>query len=185
MQYFLSDTNVIQQKHPFLLFNRIHYFYPMQIKRAIISFVLIFSYSLGFAQSLIPHCSVTDAEHSHIAENTHQHKHKEAHDDSHESHTHISHDNHFDEGIYDLLICLMSDSHHGASDCCTQHVTSNASNLTIVLSHSELAKVISTFVAVFAIVEEKEPTLLSDYNVAFYASPEINAQSLRGPPFYS
>jgi len=158
----------------------------MQFGRVIISFFLIFSYSLSFAQSLVPHCSdISSAEHSHNSESIHQHKHQSAHDDSDENHTHISHNNHFDEGFYDLLICLMSDSPHGASDCCTQHVTSNTSNITFVLSHNEIAKVISTFVAVFAIVEEKEPTLLSDYNDAFYASPEINTQSLRGPPVYS
>ena len=158
----------------------------MQLKRVIISFVLIFSYSLGFAQSLIPHQhDIGDIAHNHSAKKTHHHQHKKAHDDSHESHTHITHNNHFDEGIYDLLICLMSDFQHGANDCCTQHTNSNVSNVTIVLTHNEVAKVISTFIAVFAIPEDKEALHFSELKENVYTSPEINAQSLRGPPTLS
>jgi len=157
----------------------------MQLKRAIISFVLILSYSLSFAQSLVPHCSdLNSLEHSHDLERAHQHQHKAQHDDSNENHSHITHNNHFDEGVYDLLICLMSDSEHGASDCCNQQLPS-VSRVSIVLFQNDLAKAVSTFIAVFSLSISSEKDDYFDLIETIYRSPQVNALSLRGPPIYS
>tara|TARA_R110002072_G_scaffold238038_3_gene395446 strand:+ start:3443 stop:3901 length:459 start_codon:yes stop_codon:yes gene_type:complete len=152
----------------------------MQFGRIIISFFLIFSYSFGFAHSLVPHCSDSSP-----VEINHQHKHQSELNNSHEKHEHIVHANHFDEGIYDLLICLMSDSHNGTSDCCTQHVSSNTSSLSAVLSNNDIAKLVSSFVAIFGIAENNEKTHFSELSDVIYTSPEVNAHSLRGPPSIS
>ncbi|MBL1280527.1 MAG: hypothetical protein COA33_009655 [Fluviicola sp.] len=156
----------------------------MQFKRVIISFLLIFSYSFGFAHSLIPHCdNLLNGNHIHNTAEKHKHQHNSSLEENHENHSHVSHGNHFDEGVYDLLMCLFSDLDHGDSECSMQHTATSEPSITY--DSQEFAKVFSTFIALFAIVENKEEITISKVSDAIYASPEINALSLRGPPVIS
>lgn len=86
----------------------------MQFKKAIISLSLFFAYSIGFSHGLIPHChhsdSSTPSETEHIAEH---HFHDGHHHNNHSSeHFHIAHQKHYDEGLFDFIVCLLSESGH-------------------------------------------------------------------------
>jgi hypothetical protein len=87
----------------------------MQLKNAVISFLLICSYSLGFAHNVIPHC---DEAHGNGANHSHEHHIHIGPDETNEEHTHIAHNDHFDDGILELLICALEvvNHHDGACD---------------------------------------------------------------------
>ena len=151
----------------------------MHLKRVFISIILIFSYTVGFAHSIIPHCdNLFNGSHIHNISEEHNHNHLT--NESHEDHEHITHGNHFDEGIYDLIICLFSDLDHGASECNMQHNTPLESS--IDYGHQENSKIISTFVSTFGTIEEVEKIEISKLSEISYNIPELNAHSLRGPP---
>lgn len=70
---------------------------------------------MGFTHGLIPHGHES---------NNHNHSHHE-HDSENElgDHDHVEHNNHFDENIYDLFLCVLSDLEHGEHECSVEHNT--------------------------------------------------------------
>lgn len=95
----------------------------MKLRKSIISFLLIFAYSLGFAQEFIPHIHVEDGGHNHLEVSAKEHHHLEnhTHTNSHNGND-VAHQDHLDESIYDYLICLMSGVEHSA--CYASHAVS-------------------------------------------------------------
>jgi hypothetical protein len=85
------------------------------IKQSIISLFFLFVYTIGFSHGVIPH--------GHESSN-HSHEHYE-HDSENEleSHHHVSHNDHFDESIYDLVLCLLSDLEHQDHECSIEYNT--------------------------------------------------------------
>ena len=153
----------------------------MELKRVVISFFLIFSYTVGFAHSVIPHCdNLLNGNHIHNTAEGHNHQHHDHSDFSHKDHEHITHGNHFDKGIYDLLICLFSDLEHGESECNMQH--NNPIEPSIEYNQQEYIKFISIFSTISGDIKEIEQQRLSKLSESAYYSPELSAQSLRGPP---
>ena len=150
----------------------------MQMKKTILSLVLLLSYSLGFTHNLLPHCSNPD-QFSHNHHELHEH-HSEEH--SHDiEHEHIAHDNHEDEGLYDFLLCLLSEVDHHSHD-----------ELNAEFTFSKTSKVNLGFLKVKfnAIAAEK---ISAEYFLSFtsvksidfqhyYYSPHIWHLRHRGPP---
>ena len=90
----------------------------MQLRKTLISFLLIFSYSIGFAHNAIPHC---DEAHESDLHHTHEHNHQHhSSDEVSSEHSHIAHNDHYDHGIIDLLICALESSNHDDGDCKTE-----------------------------------------------------------------
>lgn len=96
----------------------------MRSRKKIISFLLIFAYSIGFAQELIPHFHIEDELHNHhVAASVEEHHHLENHkhvlvndgDD-------IDHLDHLDDSLYDYFVCLLSGAEH--SVCHPSHEVS-------------------------------------------------------------
>ncbi len=153
----------------------------MQLKRTILSLVLLLSYSLGFAHNLLPHCSNPD-QFSHSHHQTHEH-HTDAGD--HASHAeHIAHDNHEDEGLYDFLLCLLSEvDHHYHDELNTDFTFSKISELNLdflkikinaVLNEIKKPSVFASFI----------PTVEVDLQRS-YSVPLIGHERHRGPPVIS
>jgi len=90
----------------------------MQLKNSLISFLLIFSYSFGFAHNLVPHCTEihTEQEQGGIEHHDKHHEHQEGELIS-ENHSHIAHADHYDDGLIDLLVCALENAHHNDDTC--------------------------------------------------------------------
>jgi hypothetical protein len=155
----------------------------MQIGKIVISFLLLLTYSLGFAHNLIPHCQKFYS----VESNSHQEKEKEKHhhEDLSSDHEHIQHEGHYDEDLYDLLVCFLNEMEHPANDCNVEHCfparTNDASSKVFAK-----AKFITALLTVIAHVDESEQT--SDYGSdsdAIYLSPPIDDSPHRGPPSLS
>lgn len=91
---------------------------PVRLKRALIASLLLFAYALSFAHNAIPHCHhalrISDGNHLHAVE--HNHHGTDYHKGEPVDHTHISHKDHLDDGLFDLLICLFSETEHPDQD---------------------------------------------------------------------
>lgn len=92
--------------------------FSMQLKKSIISFLLIFSYSFGFAHNLVPHCTEihTEQEQGIIEHHDNHHEHQEGELIS-ENHLHIAHADHYDDGLIDLLVCALENVNHNDATC--------------------------------------------------------------------
>ena len=150
----------------------------MQMKRTILSLVLLLSYSLGFAHNLLPHCSNPD-QFSHSHHQTHEHHSEEGL--HHVGHEHIAHDNHEDEGLYDFLLCLLSEvDHHYHYELNTDFTFSKISEINLdflkvkvnaVLNEDQKPRVFESFVST------SEVDVSSTYSI-----PLIGHKRHRGPP---
>lgn len=151
----------------------------------LISLLLLFTYSLGFAHNLIPHNHNSEPkEHIIMHEDGHQH-HNHQHKNvkhSHSDHEHVSHGDHYDEDLYDLLVCSLHKTDHQEDDCKDQHFSPSNSHRIIInkLQANMLA------VILFSVTTETEQSeLISDDQIdseKTYLSSSLEDTPLRGPP---
>lgn len=89
----------------------------MHLKKALISSMLLLVYAFSFAHELIPHChhsfGIAGELHVHITQ--HEHHSESDHHEDHD-HSHISHQGHHDEGLIDLLVCVLTETEHPGLD---------------------------------------------------------------------
>lgn len=81
----------------------------MKMRNSLISFLLIFAYSIGFAHELIPHYHVEDG--FSLRKNAEMHHHVAQEDRDLDD---ISHNDHLDDGFLDYLVCIVSHADHSA-----------------------------------------------------------------------
>ncbi|MBL4593305.1 MAG: hypothetical protein JKX68_05740 [Flavobacteriales bacterium] len=151
-----------------------------------ISIILLLTYSFGFAHNFIPHSHDSETEkheitHEKDGHNHHQHNNTTKHLNS--DHEHISHGDHYDESLYELLVCFMHEAHQG-DDCKDQHFTIAKPNR-ILANKLQINKLVATL---FSIALEYENELVTYYQVSSniaYLSQSIEVPSLRGPPAIS
>ena len=84
----------------------------MLSKQSLFPFIFLAIFCLGFGHGVIPHCE----EGGEIAEH-HHHEHHEHSTDNPIDDNHVQHKDHFDENIYDYLICLVSEFEHEEDNC--------------------------------------------------------------------
>ena len=157
----------------------------MKAKKIIISLLLLFAYSLGFAHNIIPHQHDAESK-EHIVEHDGHHHHNHSHQHktvkhSHTDHQHISHGNHYDEDFYDLLVCFLHKADH-QDDCKDQHFLPANSNR-ISINKLQANMLVAVLFSVTTETEQSE--LTSDDQVdteKTYLSPFIEDIPLRGPP---
>ena len=80
----------------------------MDILKHILSYVLLLVYGVSFGHQLIPH-------HHHEINTQLNHHHSGVHNhciDDKETHQHVEHGDHFDEGVIDLLACILGEHEH-------------------------------------------------------------------------
>ena len=157
----------------------------MNIKRIIISFILLLTYSLGFAHNIIPHQHDSET-------HTHNHSHDNAHDHSHSNslahndHQHVSHGDHFDESLYDLLVCFLHETDFKTDECNIYYIAPPKTNASSKAQTQQLLAVISTL---FELVSDSENTpskhIVGNDSTKDYLSPSIANSPLRGPPSIS
>ena len=152
-----------------------------------ISFLLLLTYTFGFAHNLIPHCQeLATGQQQNISH--HHHKHHDHKSDVKPSskHDHIVHEGHYDENIYDLIVCFLSEMEHPADDDChvSHYIQTNLNNdLTKQVSKT---KIIAILVSVFSFTDQRKS--LSEYNsedAVQYSSPPLGNSPNRGPPSIS
>jgi len=97
--------------------------HSVQLKRTLISLVLLLAYGLGFAHNVIPHCHDGEGMHEHHASHSHSHDHDHDHAHDHDASDHIAHKDHLDENLIDLLMCVLSETEH--SEPHQEHVMVN------------------------------------------------------------
>ena len=154
----------------------------MQNKKVFISFILLLIYSFGFAHNLIPHNEDVDenGQVTHIHEH-HVHTEGEAEHD----HLHIQHQNHIDEGIFDLIVCFLSEVKHPASDCTETHLLSN--ELDVSASQNfysvKLTSMVLTFLSQPSELVNSTFTSVNDDEV--YDFIPLERSPHRGPPTFS
>lgn len=151
--------------------------------RTVISGLLLCCYSIGFAHGLIPHCQDNagggelKTEHS---ENHHRHD-RHVHTEN-DNEVHFIHQGHCDDGMLDLLICMMDETEHPCSDNSTPYYTpaKTSDDPCDKPDHAKMAALL------FAVFSEWN---VDGSNVEFgpetalvYLSPPLIDPPYRGPP---
>lgn len=98
----------------------------MKMYKSLISLILIFAYSIGFAHSFVPHNTELHCDHgSKVVEHYGNHH---AHEDGErvsEDHSHIAHADHYDESFLDLIACALENVNHNKGSCNLDFYTPN------------------------------------------------------------
>lgn len=158
----------------------------MKFKKIIISFFLLFVYSISFTHSITFHEHGFSVAHQHegvgIDNSTHTHAHHSHSEEFSSSSAHINHNNHCDEGVFDLITCVLSDlTNHQHNDCEFEHQNYNDSKRLTNKSHVKL-------LASFIVFSNNSNTYSLELNplksqlIIDFQSPLINDNPLRGPP---
>lgn len=154
----------------------------MQISRIVISCFLLFTSSLGFAHYLIPHCEAGNIEHK-IA--THHENHHQHTPGDNLDHGHVVHNDHLDGGIYDLIVCFLSEMEHSTEDCNLKYYLLAKTNDKIN-TQLTITKLIAVLFTICCIAEQNETvSAFSGEATAIYLSPPIDNAPNRGPPSIS
>lgn len=154
----------------------------MRLKQFIISVFLLFVYSFGFAHSMMHH------EHGFYSE--HQ---PESHNHEHHNHTststndtvHLHHNDHCDEGIVDLILCVLHDIHEHNNDCEDEHlIFENSKRLTSTTFNNSDTQFVSNFNSYSKTIN---PLGLYSKSIDFeihntYKALFQDCSPLRGPP---
>jgi len=157
----------------------------MKLKKIIISFFLLFVYSISFAHSLSYH------EHGFYSEHQFEFRNVKSSDHQHEHHTHslkeelktdhINHNNHCDDGIFDLITCVLSDlTNHNHNDCHLEHQPNNDTNR--VSNQDNLSDIVD--VKLVLRYRYSIQYLVSDQLISGLQCPLIEGAPLRGPPIF-
>ena len=148
------------------------------------------TYVIGYTHTLLPHHQETNADEQNIAIIEDEHHHHDHHQhtpevDASEDHQHISHENHYDEGLLDLVVCLISEVEHPENDCNLEYY--NLVKTKVVIQNKLLkARFVAVFIAVLNLSGQSESS--SEYgagNNLVYQPPLLLNTPNRGPPTIS
>lgn len=151
----------------------------MKIFKLAISLFLLLTYALGSAHGLIPHCQemiLGDSSASH-----HHHEHHQHTPEDNIDHEHIVHKDHLDGGVFDFILCFLSDIEHPANHCSIEHFAPKKTIKNFKTFSKD--KLIDTF---FAINNSNELSDIPNRNfiesTLSFLSPPLNNSPHRGPP---
>lgn len=159
----------------------------MKVRKNIISFLLIFAYSIGFAHEMIPHFHLEDGIGNHLEvsiETHHHHHHLGNHKQVNTNDgNNIVHEDHQDDSLYDYLVCLLSAANHTAS-----YSSLDASFPSFEVDHFENQCNKNVIVNSSFFVNEAEVSCLKvDFftsDECDYLSPITESDPNRGPPIF-
>lgn len=158
-------------------------FVAIYMFKTIISIFLLFTYSLGFAHSIIPHCSGVSEAGEHTA--THEHHEHGVTENHLDKHNHVTHNEHFDDGFIEFITCLIHEAESHETGCTVEaSYTVNVNDV----SFQDKSKLIASVVllSLFQTELNNQLVLFSPLNVEeIYSSPPIKSTPLRGPPLLS
>ena len=150
----------------------------MHLKKALISSMLLLVYTFSFAHELIPHCHHTfgNVGKSHVHVMKHEHH-------GEDDHSHISHNGHHDEGLIDLLVCVLIETEHPGSEgdqlFFLPKTENNKLNDRLKVQFASILTILFDFYE-----DNSEVTPQPDVN-DFYSSPFLAHTPHRGPPSIS
>jgi hypothetical protein len=153
----------------------------VQPLKVLISSILIFSYSLGFAHNLVSHCQM-----GHESHESSNHKHEYLHQAEAVSHNHehISHKDHIDTSWWDFMICLLTDIEHDEANL-NFFQTQKSLTVTLISSFDDIDVCEPLGLAEYAIpldvCEKSFHSIFSQH----YESPGVSLLFTRGPPITS
>lgn len=156
----------------------------MRSLKPILSVFLLLTYLVGIGHEFLPHSHADEAgtkethnEHGHL-HGHHYHAEGDVVD-----HTHLAHQDHFDDGLFDLLICILSETDHSDED--VHYVlpieVNQARNKD--LNKAKLVAVLVSFIPFIELSTQTESCsgFIKDGLVLAYQT----ASPLRGPPVIS
>ncbi len=156
----------------------------MQLKRTLIAIVMLFSYTIVFAHNIIPHCphsagdDATCGLHAiHSDSHHHEHNHDAGDEDSH-----IIHADHVDDGIFDFLVCMLSETEHSDNENENHqivHTENQAVNMEFKLDVQKIAILFVAFDLTPISAEIDRPE--GDLEIVI-PLPPIEYAPRRGPP---
>lgn len=159
----------------------------MQLIKQIGSILLLLVYSLGMAHGAIPHSHYVGMTNSFVLEHGVEHNghHHHYHNANYtENHTHVAHGAHFDNGLVDLLICLLSESEYeDIADLFFGGASVNGVSM-------DLAKIqLAAVFAPFFTFEVAEVEIIAAHGRSeadiLYCYSHTDSSSRRGPPTVS
>ncbi|PCJ23903.1 MAG: hypothetical protein COA97_10715 [Flavobacteriales bacterium] len=152
----------------------------MQLSKILISLLLLLTYSFGFAHNLVPHCGEIIPHEAHAPSHEH-HQHSEG-EKQLTKHSHVTHNNHFDEGVYDYLVCLVNETDDSDTECSIEHCFTFSSNNFSLKKINKIQTAIVLF-AVFQPTVQNESIAYSSTDLEInYLSPPLEDSPHRGPP---
>ncbi len=156
----------------------------MNFHKLIISFTLLLTYSFGFAHNLVPHCNdLFEENHNHApSHNHHQHQEGEVIDAEHAD---ISHNDHFDEGVYDFIVCIVQESEALAEDCIVEHCFTVNFNEFSLKDFSKIQTAILFSTVLDLSVAYKLDSNYFEVAEEIHSTPLIENSPHRGPPIFS
>lgn len=160
----------------------------MQTLKPILSVFLLLTYFVGIGHEFLPHSHADEvgshqAKVEHGVDHGHHHSHHHHDDGDHEDHSHVVHQDHFDDGLLDLLICILSETDHTDAD--EHYVLPSEANQTRSKGF-EKAKFVAVLVSFVSFIEASEKgELKPDFCKVELASVQISTSPLRGPPSIS
>ena len=155
-------------------------------KKIFISMILLLTYSLGFAHNIVPHHHHAETEHHEINHEQagHHHHHHKSSKDLNTDHKHISHGDHFDESLYDLLVCFLHEAQQ-EDECKNQHYIPVETNR-VVINTFQINNLVTILFSINLETDMYETFSRHQINSeTAYLSPLIEDTPLRGPPSIS
>lgn len=149
----------------------------MKLKKSILSFLLLFTYTIGFAHDFIPHYHIEDVHfgvgnhdhHSHVSENSN-------------STEIVEHGNHLDNGIYDYLVCIFSEGSH------SNHGTKNdvfQSSINSIIHQPDTLLNEEFYIYLIKEIPLKVDSKFSTKPIRVQSNCLSSRSSRRGPPIFS
>lgn len=155
-------------------------------KRVFISVMLLLAYSLGFAHNLIPHTHINETAEEIVThdENRHHHYHyNNYHHKKHVNHEHILHGDHFDENLYDLLVCFLhTTDDKQAKDCNGQFYMPTTKKR--IINNVPQVQLLAIIISIVPGLEITFTNEFYEWVETLHSLPPINSTSLRGPPSF-
>ena len=149
----------------------------MEFKKSILSFLLLFAYTIGFAHDFIPHYHVEDIHFGVGNKELHVHVSPEQ-----GSSNDFQYGDHLDNGIYDFLVCAFSEVNHSNHDDKNEVLQASVNSIVNQGEHFSID---------FAFVYVIEPTLsvnqlkVCSKPIGDNSSCLSSRSNRRGPPTFS
>ena len=155
------------------------------MRQSIISLLLVLSYAIGLAHHLVPHCDgiCTSPGLVHESGDSHHHHHHDLNEENPLDHKHILHNGHLDGGVYDFIICVLSD---------TLHLDDNCELIEWWIIQTNENSFVNDYPSSVAIIDrsldstnQKVQETIQSHNFGFqFSGPFLRQKSFRrGPPF--
>jgi len=155
-----------------------------------VAFLLFLSYLIGFSHYLIPHCEnahETDTVHDSQQNGIHLHQHhiEEGLVDKDQEHDHFQHSDHFDEGIYDFLVCFLSEVEHPDTESGLDSFIVESSGHPLSNTYKDQLLSLAFYAEIKQYMFIPEIESKDSFTPDIYPSPHLLFSPNKGPPYFT